>query len=311
MFRPQMKRRRKEMRRQTVFLGIFATTMLIVPVFAADDNAGITGVRWGRNAFGYEPLSSGPQPVTNLKRRRDGTSDGGRLVGDYNNPILKAAAAAVVKQKGELALAGKGFPNVSDQCRAYAPPFTFAMQLSFEMLQKSDGDITIIYNQDDNVRHVRMNATHPATLLPSPMGDAVGHWEDETLVIDTVGIGTNPFVAADMYGTPQSAAMHVIERYTLIDDALAKAAQDKYLKAQGVVGGGGARETRPVFDARDKGLRVELTMDDPNVFTAPLSVLVTYRRLLTPWQEQVCAENPVEHYESEWIGLPRADHPDF
>jgi hypothetical protein len=40
-------------------------------------------------------------------------------------------------------------------------------------------------------------------------------------------------------------------------------------------------------------------------------VLVTYRRLLTPWQEQVCAENPVEHYEGEWIGLPRADQPDF
>jgi hypothetical protein len=306
-----MKRRRKEMKRQTVFLGIFATTMLIVPAFATDDGASITGVRWGRNAFGYEPLPSGPQPVINLKRRRDGTSDGGQLVGDYNNPILKAGAAAVVKQKGELASAGKGFPNVSDQCRAYAPPFTFAMQLSFQMLQKSDGDITIIYNQDDNVRHVRMNATHPTNLLPSPMGDAVGHWEGETLVIDTVGISTNPFIAADMYGTPQSAAMHVIERYQLIDDVLAKVAQDKYQKVQGVVGGGGARESRPVSDTRAKGLRLELTMEDPDVFAAPLSVLVTYRRLFTSWQEQVCAENPVEHYDGEWIGLPRADHPDF
>jgi hypothetical protein len=64
-------------------------------------------------------------------------------------------------------------------------------------------------------------------LVPSPMGDAVGHWEGETLVIDTVGIKTNAFTAADMYGTPQSAAMHVIERYRLIDGALAKAAQDK------------------------------------------------------------------------------------
>jgi hypothetical protein len=294
------------MKRQTVFLGIFATMMLIVPAFATDDNPGITGVRWGRNAFGYEPLPAGPRPVTNLKRRRDGTSDGAQLVGDYNNPILKAAAAAVVKQKGELALAGKGFPNVSDQCRPYAPPFTFAMQLSFQMLQKNDGDITIIYNQDDNVRHIRMNATHPANLLPSPMGDAVGHWEGETLVIDTVGIKTNAFMAADMYGTPQSAAMHVIERYSLIDDALAKAAQDNYHKVQGVVVGGRGRES-----GADSGLRVELTMDDPYVFTAPLSVLVTYRRLFTPWQEQVCAENPVEHYEGEWIGLPRADHPDF
>jgi hypothetical protein len=297
------------MKRRTVFFGIFATTMLIVPAFATDDSAGITGVRWGRNAFGYEPLPSGPQPVTNLKRRRDGTSDGGQLVGDYNNPILKAAAAATVKQKGELASAGKGFPNVSDQCRAYAPPFTFAMQLSFQMLQMNDGDITIIYNQDDNVRHVRMNATHPSDLLPSPMGDSVGHWEGETLVTDTVGIKTNPFIAADMYGTPQSAAMHVIERYRLMDGALAWAAQDKYLKVQGVVGGGRA----PAADtnAPPKGLQIELTMEDPNVFTAPLSVLVTYRHLLTPWQEQVCAENPVDHYEGEWIGLPRADHPDF
>ena len=47
------------------------------------------------------------------------------------------------------------------------------------------------------------------------------------------------------------------------------------------------------------------------VVAAPLSVLVTYRPLLLPWQEQVCAENPVEHYEGEWIGLPRANDPDF
>jgi hypothetical protein len=70
------------MKRQTLFSGIFATTILIVPSFAASDNAVITGVHWGRNAFGYEPLPSGPQPVTNLKRRRDGTSDGAQLVGD-------------------------------------------------------------------------------------------------------------------------------------------------------------------------------------------------------------------------------------
>jgi hypothetical protein len=293
------------MKRQTLFVGIFATTILAVPAFATDDNAGITGVQWGRNAFGYEPLPSGPQPVTNLKRRRDGTSNGGQLVGDYNNPNLMPTAATVVKQKGELANAGKGFPNLSDQCRHYAPPFTFAMQLGFQMLQKSDGDITIIYNQDDNVRHIHMNARHPTHPVPSPMGDAVGHWEGETLVIDTVGIKTNAFSAADMYGTPQSAAMHVIERYRLIDGPLAKAAQDNYEKVQGVV----VRRTDP--DTGANGLQLELTMEDPNVFAAPLSVLVTYRRLLTPWQEQVCADNPVEHYEGEWIGLPRADRLDF
>jgi hypothetical protein len=30
-----------------------------------------------------------------------------------------------------------------------------------------------------------------------------------------------------------------------------------------------------------------------------------------PWTEQVCAENPTEYYENAWIGLPKADRPDF
>jgi hypothetical protein len=73
----------------------------------------------GRNCFGFEPKPSGPQPLRNLRRRPDGTA-AGQLVGGYGKPILKQEATAIVKQKGELALAGKGFPNVSDQCRPYA-----------------------------------------------------------------------------------------------------------------------------------------------------------------------------------------------
>ena len=97
------------MKRQTLFFGIFATTILAVPAFAVGDNAGITGLHWGRNAFGYEPLPSGPQPVTNLKRRRDGTSDGAQLVGDYNNSILKPAAGEVVKQRANSPLPARAF----------------------------------------------------------------------------------------------------------------------------------------------------------------------------------------------------------
>jgi len=268
------------------------------------------GVRWGKNAFNFEPMPSGSQPLRNLSRRPDGTGNAGQLVGDHYNPILKPEAAAIVKQKGELAIAGKGFPNAQDQCRPVAPPFTFAMQLSFQMLQKNDGDIVILYGQGDNVRHVRMNDTHPVNLVPSPMGDSVGHWEGDALVIDTVGIKTDAFTSVDRFGTPQSNAMHVIERYRLIDGALAKAAQDKYEKAEGIVGGG-ARFSGVIPDTSFKGLQLELTMEDPNVFTAPLTALVTYRRLMTQWQEQVCADNPVEHYKDEWIGLPKADHPDF
>src|ERR1700680_393444 len=99
----------------------------------------------GKKCLILEPMPSGPQPLRNLSRRPDGTSNAGQLVGDYRNPILKPEAAAVVKQKGELAIAGKGFANSQDQCRPIAPPFTFAMQLGFTMLPTKDGDIAIIY----------------------------------------------------------------------------------------------------------------------------------------------------------------------
>src|SRR5215510_11652567 len=202
------------------------------------------------------------------------------------------------------------FPNAQDQCRPMAPPFALAMQLGFAMLQNKDGNITIIYDQNMNVRHIRMNGTHPPNLKPSPMGHSVGRWEGDALVLDTVGIKTDAFASVDRFGTPQSEAMHVVERYRLIDGALAKAQVDQYETSEGTVGGGG----RPAGynpDTSLKGLQLEVTMEDPKVFATSLTARVTYRRLITEWQESVCADNPIEHYEGEWIGLPKADHPDF
>src|SRR5712672_2018848 len=81
-------------------------------------------------------------------------------------------------------------------------------------------------------------------------------------------------------------------------------------KGEGTVGGGG-RDAGYNPDISLKGLQLEVTLEDPKVFTAPLTARVTYRRVTTEWQESVCVEDPTEHYEGEWIGLPRADHPDF
>jgi hypothetical protein len=298
------------MKREALFFSTIPMVMLTHPTFAADGASGILEVRWGKNAFNFEGMPSGPQPLRNLNRLPNGKANARQLVGDYRNPILTPDAAAIVKRKGELAVAGKGFPNAQDQCRPMAPPFALAMQLGFAMLPSKDGNITIIYDQNMNVRHIRMNGTHPNNLGPSPMGDSVGHWEGETLVVDTIALKTDAFTSVDRFGTPQSEAMHVVERYRLIDGALAKAQIDKYETSEGTVGGG----DRPAGydpDTSLKGLQLEITMDDPKVFTMPLTARVTYRRLISQWQESVCADNPVEHYEGEWIGLPKANHPDF
>jgi hypothetical protein len=178
-----------------------------------------------------------------------------------------------------------------------------------EMLQKKDG-ITIIYDQDDQVRRVRLNASHAVGVKPSPMGDSVGHYEGDTLVVDTIAIKPGPYAMVDRYGSPVTEGLHVVERYRLIDGAAAKAAQDRYEKTEGRLNAA-PRLLDP--DMTRKGLQVYVTVEDSNVFTTPWSGTVTYRRMNPnmTWLEQICAENPNEYYKDRWIGLPKADKPDF
>jgi hypothetical protein len=173
--------------------------------------------RWLRPGFG--PPASGPGPVTN-RSRINGVSNYNQLVGDYTNPILNHRAAEVVKEHGDLSLSGVGYPTPSNQCWPGGVPYIF-WNYGMQMLQQPD-KITIIYLQDHEFRQVRMNQPHPAQVTPSWYGDSVGHYEGNTLVIDTAGVRIGPFAMVDMYGTPYSEALHVVERYQLLDYEAAK-----------------------------------------------------------------------------------------
>jgi hypothetical protein len=294
-----------------LLFGLMCGSVLVWPAIGAQDAASVpdfTGM-WGRNAFNFEPLPSGPVPLVNLKRVKDGTGDALQLVGDYMNPILKPEAADRVRQYGEISKLGRDYPDPSNSCGAWAPPFTFAMELGMQMLQKKDG-ITFLYAQDDQVRHVRLNASHPARLTPTPMGDSVGHYEGDTLVVDTVGIKTGVLGLVDRYGTPRSDAFHLVERYRLIDGAAAKEAQERHEKVDGRVGGRpGAMAIVP--DTNIKGLQLQFTVEDPKTFTTPWSANVTYRRSSEEWQEQVCADDTGNYLNENSHPIPRADRPDF
>ena len=70
---------------------------------------------------------------------------------------------------------------------------------------------------------MRLNQPHPAEVTPSWYGDSVARYEGDTLVIDTVGTKTNlPFAMIDLYGTPYTEKLHVVERYRLLDYVDAK-----------------------------------------------------------------------------------------
>jgi hypothetical protein len=261
--------------------------------------------------FNLEAPESGPRPIVNLRRLG---KDAGRsvvdgdsipLVGDYNNPILKPEAAAVVKKNGEYSESGHDVPDPSNQCGAYSPPYLFSIQQGMQMLQGKD-EIVILYTQNTQVRHVRLNSSHPRNPRPTPMGDSIGRYEGDTLVIDTVGIKLAPYTVADRFGTPQSEAMHVMERYRLIDAAQAQAALDRHAKTVGTTG---AMVADPDYD---KALRVELQIEDLNIYTAPWTANVSYLRVICAWNEGVCPENNVDMFHTGDLNLvPIAAVPDF
>jgi hypothetical protein len=64
-------------------------------------------------------------------------------------------------------------------------------------------------------------------------------------------------------------------------------------------------------DVTKPGLQVEITVEDPGVFTAPWSALITYRHAQGTWPEAVCAEN-TRGAGSAWVSrVPEATVPDF
>ena len=253
---------------------------------------------------GFEIPPSGPGPVLNTQRQRNGVANFQMLVGDYNNPILQPWAAQVVKKHGEVSLAGKGYPTPSNQCWPGGVPYVF-WDFLMQMWQQGDR-ITMLYRHGNEVRHVRMNQSHPAHVAPSWYGDSVGHYEGAALVIDTIGIKIGPFAMVDMYGTPHTEALHVTERYRLIDYAAAQEAIARNDKENFRV-----RQDGFDPDYRGKVLQLEFTVEDPGAFTTPWSSLITYRRSFNEWTDLICAENRHQYYDRMESAVPTAAKPDF
>ena len=265
---------------------------------------------WAHPSLGFGPPLSGAGPVRNTSRLPSGAGNFDRLVGDYTNPILKPEAAAIVKQRGEISASGRAFPDPDNQCLQNPVPYIF-WNFDIQLLQQKD-KVNIIYQHDSDVRVVRLNQNHPARVVPSIHGDSVGHYEGDTLVVDTVGVKLGPYRMLDRLGTPYSPALHVVERYRLIDYDAALQAEQTAEKEWPRVGDNIDRTYR------GKGLQLEFTVEDPGVFTMPWSATQTYLRAQrTAWDERVCAEN-VEHYYDQGqyysdkdAHIPTATTPDF
>jgi hypothetical protein len=110
-----------------------------------------------------------------------------------------------------------------------------------------------------------------------------------------------------MYGTPHSPALHVVERYRLVDYDDAKDAMERNAKENSR--GGENWGYDPQY--RGKVLQLQFTVEDAGVVTTPWTSTITYRPAVNPWPELICAENQHEYYNNRDSAIPKAAKPDF
>lgn len=109
-----------------------------------------------------------------------------------------------------------------DKCFPPGIPRLYYHPFPMEILQVR-GRVVMVFEYDHFVRYIYTDGRqHPADFSPTWMGDAIGHWEGDTLVVDTIGFNDKTWL--DRVGHPHSEALHLIERMhktdqnTLVDD---------------------------------------------------------------------------------------------
>jgi hypothetical protein len=76
-------------------------------------------------------------------------------------------------------------------------------------------EVVMVITSFNDVRHIHLTDKHTPNVKPSWYGESIGHYEGDTLVVDTVGIDKR--VPVDGFGTPHTEQLHVVERFRLIE----------------------------------------------------------------------------------------------
>jgi hypothetical protein len=135
--------------------------------------------------------------------------------------------------------------------RIYLQPFLI------EIVQ-TPKEILMLYEYDHTVRRIYMDGRkHTEDVTPTYMGESIGHWEGNTLVVDTIGFNDKTWLDRD--GHIHSDQLHVIERFHRTD-----------------------------MD----NMQIDITMDDAKALAKPW-ITTLYYQLKPQWevQEQVCTDN--------------------
>ncbi|HLJ14751.1 MAG TPA: hypothetical protein VKV15_09665 [Bryobacteraceae bacterium] len=133
--------------------------------------------------------------------------------------------------------------------RVYMHPFPF------QFIQ-TPGEVVMLFEVDSLRREIYTDGQrHDPSLVPLWMGNSIGHWEGDTLVVDTNNFNDRTWL--DRIGHPHSDQLHVIERFRRIDH---------------------------------DHLVDEITIDDPKAYTKPWTARLQF--VLKSWKltEQFCED---------------------
>jgi hypothetical protein len=115
--------------------------------------------------------------------------------------------------------AAEGFdPSSTDNPRLRCEPTNILFDWGFETftnrITQDENSIRIQYGAPGIDRRIHLNdAAHPSDIEPSVAGHSIGRWENDVLIVDTVGFKPG-VLSADGY-TMHSDQLHVVERFSL------------------------------------------------------------------------------------------------
>ena len=135
----------------------------------------------------------------------------------YGAPVPYTMEGAKIISRRVLSLKdGKPFVNASALCRPPGPQWQYDLNFPFQVMQTRD-HIEFVFEE----YHGRWNISLDAARMPLPaqkqyMGRSVGHWDGNTLVVETTGFKQPIWLDVD--GTPMSASGKLIQRIRKVND---------------------------------------------------------------------------------------------
>ncbi len=202
------------------------------------------------------PLANKPVP-----RMPDGEPDlNGIYVAPYHS--IKAIDKITLKPGAEKYNVGPDYTfSLGEKCLPRGVPDTIGEPYPIQIVQ-TPSLVVILYEAGELFRVIPTDGRpHPNDLDPTWMGNSVGHWEGDTLVVDVTGVNDKVSVGEYRHTT----AFHLVERFQ-----------------------------RAAYDT----LKYSAKIEDPNVFAAPWTEVGTFT-LHPEWniQEYICEENNHDYKE--------------